>query len=138
MEIEFPIEFIVSGTPVSQNPARRKNYHDWQAQIRAASSAVMPSPHFATEAKLSVVLYYLPVEVMRGDLDNIIKPILDALKQHLFVDDHQVERLLVQKFEPEQTPDLAERASAMLKSAWDLPRPLLYIRISDTIDQEIV
>ena len=75
---------------------------------------------------------------MRGDLDNIIKPILDALKQHLFVDDHQVERLLVQKFEPEQTPDLAERASAMLKSAWDLPRPLLYIRISDTIDQEIV
>ncbi len=36
-----------------------------------------------------------------GDIDNIVKPILDALCHHIYMDDRQVQRLVVQKFEPD-------------------------------------
>jgi endodeoxyribonuclease RusA/REase_AHJR-like protein len=37
---------------------------------------------------------------MPGDVDNIVKPILDVLGRHIYVDDAQVERVVVEKFEP--------------------------------------
>lgn len=79
---------------MSQNPRRRASYREWQSRLRSASSMALPSPHFATVAPVAVVLYYLPIAEMQGDLDNVIKPILDALKAHIFVDDHQVERII--------------------------------------------
>ena len=75
---------------------------------------------------------------MRGDLDNIVKPILDALKQHVFVDDRQVDRILVQRLEPDVMLRPSEGASTVLKQAWNSERPLLYARVSDTFDKEVV
>jgi crossover junction endodeoxyribonuclease RusA len=31
---------------------------------------------------------------MEGDLDNIVKPILDALSRHVYMDDRQIEPVL--------------------------------------------
>ena len=86
---------------------------------------------------MAIVLYYLPKDEMQGDLDNIIKPILDALKAHIFVDDHQVERIVIQKFEPDRMPTLSESASAILKQLWNAERPLLYVRVSNKLDDEV-
>lgn len=65
---------------------------------------------------------------MAGDVDNIVKPILDALAQHIYIDDGQVERVVVQKFEK-----LFEftSPSAILGEALARQRPLVYIRLSD-------
>jgi hypothetical protein len=41
------------------------------------------------------------VDEMEGDLDNIVKPILDALERHIYMDDSQIHRIVVQKFELE-------------------------------------
>lgn len=136
MEIVFPIEFIVAGTPVSQQAKLKANIEEWKLRVRNACKPILPAPHFATLANVGVVLYYLPADEMRGDLDNIIKPILDALKQYVFVDDQQVERIVVQKFEPERTPGLADAVSNTLQLAWKSERPLLYVRISDNIEEE--
>ena len=62
----------------------------------------MPEGHFASEGLISVTLFYFPAAEMQGDIDNIVQPILNALKQHIYVDDHQIERILVQKFEPDR------------------------------------
>ncbi len=48
-----------------------------------------------------MTLFYFPAEPMTGDLDNIVKLVLDALVPHIYLDDEQVERILVQKFEPD-------------------------------------
>lgn len=76
-----------------------------------------------------MTLYYFPAEPMVGDVDNIIKLVLDACSKHVYVDDIQVERIVVQKFEPdrvfafsEPTPTLAEAVS--------MDKPILYVRIS--------
>ena len=37
---------------------------------------------------------------MQGDIDNIVKPVLDALAQHIYIDDAQVERLVYKNSSP--------------------------------------
>lgn len=67
---------------------------------------------------------------MPGDIDNIVKPILDAMAHHIYLDDHQVERLVVQKFEPERDVRFS-LPSAILVAALNRRRPTLYVRLSD-------
>jgi len=49
---------------------------------------------------MAVTLYYLPAASIPGDIDNIVKLVLDALIAQVYVDDAQIERIVVQKFEP--------------------------------------
>jgi crossover junction endodeoxyribonuclease RusA len=64
-----------------------------------------------------------------SDIDNIVKPILDALGKHIYVDDSQVERVVVQKFEPGNVfPFTAPTIT--LEEALNRPKPLLYVRLS--------
>ena len=130
VEIEFPIEFLVRGTPVSLQATRSKSREEWKARVRAASKTVVPDYHFASEDRMSVMLYYLPDEPMQGDVDNIVKPILDALGAHIYIDDHQVERLVVQKFEPGNVFEFSNPTDAMLEALTG-EKPVLYVRISN-------
>ena len=136
MEIDFPIEFIVFGTPVSQQAKRAVALDEWKQRVRAASDAVLPHPHFASEGRISVTLYYLPIEAMQGDIDNIIKPILDALSRHVYVDDRQVERLLVQRRDPEE--ESTGKFDGVLCDALSGERPALYVRVSDRPHEEFL
>lgn len=136
VEIEFPLEFIVAGTPVSAQATRRESIQRWQAQIVAASRSVLPEGHFASEAPIAVTLYYFPFTAMQGDIDNIVKPILDAMCKHIYLDDHQVERLLIQKFEPGRVPGFASPTATLLAAVYH-PKPLLYVRLSDNPFEDI-
>lgn len=130
MQIEFPIEFIVHGTPVSAQARRPESRREWKEHVKNASSAAIPSPHFVSEERISVTLYYFPDERMQGDIDNILKPILDALCQHIYLDDHQVERVVIQKFEPGNVFTFT-RPSAKFVEAVEGERPILYVRVSN-------
>jgi crossover junction endodeoxyribonuclease RusA len=130
MELGFPIEFLVHGTAVSQQAKRPQSRTAWREQVKAASTAVIPQPHFASAGPIAVTLYYLPDQPMPGDLDNIVKPILDALTRHIYLDDSQIERIVVQKFKPDV--ELAfKNASLVLTAALAAQRPVLYVRLSD-------
>jgi crossover junction endodeoxyribonuclease RusA len=130
MEIVFPIEFLVHGTPVSLQAKRAESRTEWKERVKSASSTTIPDPHFASDGPISVTLYYLPDEPMQGDLDNIVKPILDALSRHIYLDDRQVERIVVQKFEPGSQYQFNEPGQALVK-ALEGDKPVLYIRISN-------
>jgi crossover junction endodeoxyribonuclease RusA len=129
LEIAFPIEFLVRGTPVSFQAARAESRERWKAQVRAASSPALPKPHFASRERLAVTLYYFPAEPMDGDIDNIVKLVLDACSRHVYVDDAQIDRVVVQKFEPENMFAFSEPSPA-LASAVSTDKPVLYVRIS--------
>lgn len=136
MIIEFPLEFLVKGMPVSVQAKRPKSKIEWQQRVRDASSTVIPSPHFASDDGISVTLYFLPAGSMQGDIDNIIKPIIDALKGHIYVDDQQVERIVIQKFEPRNGYRFVQ-PSAILAEAFEGERPVLYVRISDNPTKDL-
>jgi crossover junction endodeoxyribonuclease RusA len=136
VELVFPLEFLVSGTAVSLQAKRRESVDRWKARIREASHEVLAEGHFATEGPVSVTLFYFPDSEMAGDIDNIVKPILDALCQHIYIDDNQVERVLVQKFEPEKIFQFGS-PSSILEGAIVGDKPLLYVRLSDNPFEEL-
>lgn len=78
---------------------------------------------------MAVTLYYLPEARMQGDVDNIVKLVLDALCKHIYLDDAQVERVVVQKFEPGNVFSF-RRPSAAMVAAISGPKPALYVRVS--------
>ncbi len=67
---------------------------------------------------------------MQGDIDNIVKPILDALCKHVYDDDRQVERVWVQKFEPGRVFQFSN-PTLMLTEAIQGEKPLLFVRLTD-------
>lgn len=136
MELEFPIEFIVHGTAVSLQAKRRASIDQWKERVKEHSRSGLPEAHFATDDPIAVTLYYFPDTEMQGDVDNIVKPILDALCQHIYIDDHQVERVSVQKFEPGRIFQFGT-PSATLETALSGAKPLLYVRLSNDVSEEL-
>jgi hypothetical protein len=130
LEPEFPVEFLVEGTPVSLQAARSESKIEWKERVRTAGVAVLPAGHWATQSRVAATLYYFPAVPMQGDLDNIVKLVLDALGRHIYVDDSQIDRIVVQKFEPGNVFPFAAPTST-LQVALSRPKPLLYVRISD-------
>lgn len=136
MEIEFPIEFLVHGTPVSSQAKNANSREDWKNRVKAASMAIVPRPHFASEKRMAVTLYYLPQSPMPGDIDNIVKLVLDALCAHIYLDDAQVERVLVQKFEPGNVFSFSNPSTTVVDAITG-PKPVLYVRVSNDPFEEL-
>ncbi len=130
VEIEFPLEFVVEGTAVSLQAKRRESIDQWKSRIVEASKTVLPEGHFATEAPLAITLFYFPDAEMQGDVDNIVKHVLDALDKHVYMSDRQIQRILVQKFEPGNVFEFGS-PSLTLRDALNRPKPVLYVRLSD-------
>ena len=130
MQIEFPIEFVVEGVPLSHQSGRAPARVEWKERVKTASKTALPEGHWASDGRISATLYYFPVDLMEGDIDNIVKLVLDALVQHIYIDDRQIERIVVQKFE-ERFPVSFAQPSDILQLALAGPRPALYIRLSD-------
>jgi len=131
VEIEFPFEFIVEG-PARSQQASAASKEAWKAQICDAARPLLPEGWWATGEIVNVTLYYFPDQEMDGDIDNIVKPILDAMARLIYMDDRQVERLVVQKCEPhrlaESVPKFWE-SSITLISAIEAVGPRLYLRV---------
>jgi crossover junction endodeoxyribonuclease RusA len=136
MEIEFPLEFLVQGTAVSVRARGKASKSAWKERVRDASRGAIPQPHFVSEQKVAVTLYYFPDVPMDGDIDNIVKPVLDALCRNVYFDDKQVERVVAQKFEPGNVFPFTS-PSAVLLDALSGPKPVLYVRISSDPFEEL-
>lgn len=134
VEIRFPVEFLVNGTPVSQQAKRTASLEEWKQNVKDASRVALPDGHFATDRRVSITMFYFPDGPMQGDIDNIVKPILDALCKHVYVDDRQVDRIWVQKFERGRDVVISS-PSPVLAEALQGKTPLLYLRLSDDVSE---
>lgn len=75
---------------------------------------------------------------MAGDIDNIIKPIIDAFIGVAYLDDRMVEMVTVQKFEPEVDWEIASQSEQLTLAldsinASDAPAPMVYVHIADDL-----
>jgi hypothetical protein len=52
-------------------------------------------PHPTTSNRIDIEIYFLAQRALRPDVDNIMKPILDALKGVVYLDDSQVRSVKV-------------------------------------------
>jgi len=84
-----------------------------------------------------VTLFYFPAEPRQGDVDNIVKLVLDALCKHVYIDDAQVERVVVQKFEPGNVFPFSSPSSG-LEMALRRAKPVLYVRLSNDPFEDLI
>lgn len=93
---------------------------------------------YLDEAPVALTIYYFPTTPVVGDIDNIVKPIMDALTGVAYLDDQVVERVVAQRFEPGAGwafAEPSERLAAALNTiaASDNPMPLVYVRADNDL-----
>jgi Holliday junction resolvase RusA-like endonuclease len=129
----LPFEFTIKGPPVSLQTKNRQRLQQWKAAVAAAAATAWTHAHaVADEVAVTITYYY---EDVSPDVDNIIKPIQDALIGIVFNDDGQVvdtksrKRLIDGSFR-------IRGASAILLSAFADGDDFLHIKVEDAPDME--
>jgi hypothetical protein len=83
------LEFIVLGTPISSqgaSGARRL----WQRLVREAAMEASANESQSSADEMTLRVAYFYVNEAAADLDNIVKPIQDALQGLVYDDDEQI------------------------------------------------
>ncbi len=73
-----PFEFIIPARPVSQQTRRRERIHEWKRFVADCAKQYGTSTHTRADGPVAVQIIYL-CEEAAVDLDNILKPFIDAL-----------------------------------------------------------
>lgn len=85
----LPFEFTIKGPPVSAQTRNRRRLQSWKQQVRAAAQAHIAAGVAPIDDEVTLTITYF-YESDTPDVDNIIKPIQDALVGLVFVDDSQI------------------------------------------------
>ena len=83
----LPFEFTIKGPPVSLQSRKRARLQAWKTDVRNAATKVAKNPPTNDEVAITITYYY---DGDTPDVDNIIKPIQDALIGVVYADDNQV------------------------------------------------
>jgi len=135
VEIEFPVEMIVWGVPPSLGASTARK-EAWKERIQAAARRELPDGHFASQEAIKVTIYYFTHQRAEADIDNIVKPIFDSLSRLIYIDDRQVERLVVQKFERGRDFEFTE-PSATLNAAVHGSGSRVYLQVDVSVVGEV-
>lgn len=139
-DLLFPFDFFVLGTPLSLQ-ARTNSLRRWKytvAQVAAARIRERDIQTFLLPSSLAITIYYFPLAPMSGDIDNIVKPILDALIGVVYLDDRMIEMVTVQKFEPDIAWEISSQSQQLASaldhlSASEASTPVVYVHIADDL-----
>ena len=132
----LPFEFIIDGPPVSQQARRRERVRQWRDKVRRVAEqhwriGALP----VTEHIMLTIIYFYDNVSM--DIDNLPKPILDALKGLVYLDDTQITDVVCRK--RNLNSDLrVENPSGVLAEGFSRDNEFLYIVVEDAPDQEVI
>lgn len=134
-ETLYPLEISLQGVPVSLQTKSANNREAWKTRVRKVALERRNTTYelgLLDHRSLGVRIYYFPSAPMVGDIDNIVKPIMDGMIGVAYLDDRVVERVIVQKFEPEGGWEFLA-PSEQLAIALDMEPPVVYIRVDDDL-----
>ena len=129
-------EFVVDGLPISQQTRRRERLKAWKTTVRQE-----PEKYWWSEQKTATGLVMLQItyfyDSVAVDVDNIVKPIQDAIIGLAYVDDDQVTDVLVRK------RDLSgnfrvEDMTSILVEGFARGNEFLHIVVIDAPEQEVL
>jgi crossover junction endodeoxyribonuclease RusA len=136
MEIEFPLSFVVFGVPLSSQASARSR-DAWKEAVREAARRELPEGHWASAEAVSVSMVYFSLGPSSLDVDNIIKPILDALSALIWMDDRQVSQVLARKTDRLALAGITAPPVQVAAALGDR-KPFTYIRVTtDVVHEEL-
>ncbi|WP_437932171.1 RusA family crossover junction endodeoxyribonuclease [Sorangium sp. So ce291] len=123
------LEFVVKGIPVSAN---NKDWAPWQERVRqAARAAIKEEDEIYGECRGILVYFYFGSTTL--DVDNIIKPISDALSGIAYYDDRSVGEWIARKTDLDQT-ELVDPPAVLVERLADrvaARQPFVYVCVVD-------
>ena len=130
----LPFEFVVDGPPVSQQARRRERVNEWEREVRRAAESYWPidAVPVTHPVRLEITHFYEDVEL---DVDNVAKPIIDALKGLIFLDDRQVTDLLCRKRDLGRSLRVTN-PSSVLAEGLSRDNDFLLVTVMEAPDQE--
>ena len=114
---------------MSQQTRRRDRLRAWRVEVRRAAEQYWPVGQSPFTGDLQVTIYYF-FDGVPADVDNLVKPIHDALIDLVYRDDRQVSESIVRR------RDLRGRfhvrnLTSVLAEGLDRRREFLYVIVSD-------
>lgn len=128
-------EFIVDGSPVSQQTRRRKRLKAWKATVRQEAEYWSSKQKTATGLVMLQVTYFYDLAEM--DVDNIVKLIQDAMIGLVDVDDNQITDVIVRKRNLSGSFKI-ENMTSTLAEGFARRNEFLHIFVTDAPDQEVL
>jgi crossover junction endodeoxyribonuclease RusA len=123
----IPFEFTIQGPPVSNQTRNRARLQQWKQDVRQVAQARVPAGAApVTDAVRITITYYYEGDT--PDVDNIIKPIQDAMNGVVFVDDGQVDETKSRK-RPLNGSYQIKGASGVLLHAFAAGKDFLHVRV---------
>lgn len=133
--LPFPVEFLIQETPRSHQSKNAKAKEDWKLVVRQAAKECIAAQREFTwldnRPLAAKILYFAPAS-MDGDVDNIVKLILDGMLEVVYLDDQVIERVIVQKIEPGMIVEFVS-VTEKLAAAAGVDPPVVYIRVDDDL-----
>jgi Holliday junction resolvase RusA-like endonuclease len=111
-----PIEFSLPLPPMWKKSQLARE------TIAAALRAAYPALNPTTEAVIVHVIAEMPPSPVVADVDNLLKPVLDALKGVAWVDDMQVYEVMCRR--------LPARKQLLLVKIWQIPGPVFGVHLN--------
>lgn len=132
--MQLPFELIIGGPPVSHQTRNRDRLREWRSHVRdLALQRWGAGRPFVGEVRVSITYFFEGASI---DVDNMAKPILDAMKDLVFSDDSHVYDLLCRKRDLKGDVLIQEPSSALLVALSDAEQ-FLQIKVTEAQIQEI-
>lgn len=129
----LPFEFRIKGPPVSAQTKRRNRLRAWKQQVANAAQAELgTTPPCQCNVRVTITYYY---DGDTPDVDNIIKPIQDALIGLVYDDDSQVVDTRSRKKSLDDSYKL-RGASSVLVLGFAEGDNFLHITVEENIDEQ--
>ena len=131
-----PFEFVIPQRPVSQQARRQARLREWKEFIASYARLAINEPRvLATEPVALRLLYFYDAAAL--DVDNILKPIQDALVGILFEDDPVVTDVEIRR-RWRGTTFTINAVSPVLAAGLALDREFVYVALSDAPAQDVL
>src|SRR5262249_47720411 len=125
------LEFVVLGPPVS-NQSLGPNLTTWRATIAGAATLQWPNPLLMANLKVIVINFYAGSKPSL-DVDNMSKPILDAMQKNVYDDDRQIVQAEITHVKI-GAPFSILGVRPIIVTALQAGNQFVYVRIEDPVD----
>jgi crossover junction endodeoxyribonuclease RusA len=133
----LPFEFIVDGPQVSQQAPRRERVRQWKDEVRRIAEQQWPTGELPALGRIMLTIMYFYESEPSMDIDNIPKPISDALKGLVYLDDEQVTDVLCHKRNLNSNLRI-ENPSSILAEGFSRGSQFLYVVVEEALNQEVI
>src|SRR5207245_1622300 len=131
-----PFEFVIPQRPVSQQARRQERLRDWKEFVAEHARLAINEPRALATEPIALKLLYLYDEAAL-DVDNILKPIQDALIGVLFEDDSVITDVEIRR-RWRRTTFTVNAVSPILAAGLELDREFVYVALSDAPAQDVL